>query len=178
VRTDCTLVGGDSGGPLFDLDGKVIAIHSRIGTALSDNLHVPIDTYSETWERLAGGESWGMSLVGGRPGGPYLGFQVDPDASDCRVGELDAGSPVGAAGIRKGDVITRFGGQRIANAGELGNILSARRAGDEVSVEVRRDDKTMTFKVTVGRRPPATRPWQPQPAPVRPPLPQPSRQNP
>jgi serine protease Do len=176
VRTDCTLVGGDSGGPLFDLDGKVIAIHSRIGNALSDNLHVPIDTFSDTWERLASGDSWGQSFLGGRAGGPYLGFQVDPDASDCRVGELYPNSPVGAAGIRKGDVITRFGGQRIANAGELLIYLSARRVGDEVSVAAQRDGKPMTFKVTIGRRPPTSRPSQPQPQPMRPPLPQ-SQQN-
>jgi serine protease Do len=172
VRTDCTLVGGDSGGPLFDLDGKVIAIHSRIGNALSDNLHVPIDTFAQTWDRLARGESWGMSFLGGRPGGPYLGFQVDPDASDCRVGELYSNSPAGAAGIHKGDVITKFDGQRIANAGELLIYLSARRPGDEVSVDVRRDDKPMTFKLTVGRRPPTTRPSQPAPQPMRPPVPQ------
>jgi serine protease Do len=178
IRTDCTLVGGDSGGPLFDLDGKVIAIHSRIGNALSDNLHVPIDTFSETWERLASGESWGMSFLGGRPNGPYLGFQVDPDATDCRVGELYPNSPVGAAGIRKGDVITKFDGQRIANAGELLIYLSARRPGDEVSVQVTRNDKPMTFKVTIGRRPSATQPSQPAPQPMRPPLPQPSQRNP
>ena len=179
VRTDCTLVGGDSGGPLFDLDGKVIAIHSRIGNALSDNLHVPIDTFSDTWDRLASGDSWGASFIGGRPGGPYLGFQVDPDASDCRVGDLYANSPVGAAGIRKGDVITRFDGQRIANAGELLIYLSARRAGDEVSVVVQRDGKPTTFKVTIGRRPPTTRPAQPQPQPMRPPVPpfQPPKEN-
>jgi S1-C subfamily serine protease len=59
ILTDCTLVGGDSGGPLFDLDGKVIGIHSRIGPALAQNFHVPVDTYTATWERLAKGESWG-----------------------------------------------------------------------------------------------------------------------
>jgi hypothetical protein len=63
IRTDCTLVGGDSGGPLFDMTGKVIGIHSRIGPmALTENIHVPIDTYRETRERLARGESFGGPL--------------------------------------------------------------------------------------------------------------------
>ena len=63
IRTDCTLVGGDSGGPLFDLDGKVIGIHSRIGGAsITENVHVPIDTYRQTWDRLAASQNWGGQI--------------------------------------------------------------------------------------------------------------------
>jgi serine protease Do len=62
IRTDCTLVGGDSGGPLFDMNGRVIGIHSRIGGTISENMHVPVDTFRQTWERLAKGESWGVNL--------------------------------------------------------------------------------------------------------------------
>jgi serine protease Do len=62
INTDCALVGGDSGGPLFDLDGKVIGIHSRIGAfTMRENYHVPVDTYTATWERLAKGDSWGTT---------------------------------------------------------------------------------------------------------------------
>src|SRR5262249_56787918 len=50
IQTDCTLVGGDSGGPLFDLDGKVIGIHSRIGERISFNIHVPVATYRDEWD--------------------------------------------------------------------------------------------------------------------------------
>lgn len=63
IRTDCTLVGGDSGGPLFDMQGRVIGIHSRIGgQAITENIHVPVDTYHQTWDKLAKGESWGPPL--------------------------------------------------------------------------------------------------------------------
>ena len=63
IRTDCTLVGGDSGGPLFDLDGKVIGIHSRIGGAsITENVHVPIDTFRLTWDRLASSQNWGGQI--------------------------------------------------------------------------------------------------------------------
>jgi serine protease Do len=65
IITDCALVGGDSGGPLFDLEhGKVIGIHSRIGLFISQNFHVPMDTYVTTWEKLAKGESWGGMATG------------------------------------------------------------------------------------------------------------------
>jgi S1-C subfamily serine protease len=63
IRTDCTLVGGDSGGPLFDMHGRVIGIHSRIGGfAITENVHVPIDTFVETWDKLAAGDNWGGQL--------------------------------------------------------------------------------------------------------------------
>jgi S1-C subfamily serine protease len=63
IRTDCVLVGGDSGGPLFDMQGRVIGIHSRIGgKEITENVHVPVDTFRQTWDRLAKGESWGGVL--------------------------------------------------------------------------------------------------------------------
>src|SRR5207248_6192434 len=74
IQTDCTLVGGDSGGPLFDMEGKVIGIHSRIGGAITANVHVPADTYTETWDRLVKGEALGggafARATDARLGGP------------------------------------------------------------------------------------------------------------
>jgi S1-C subfamily serine protease len=52
IRTDCTLWHGDSGGPLFDLDGKVVGIHSSIGSAIDNNNHVPIDAFRDAWDLL------------------------------------------------------------------------------------------------------------------------------
>jgi serine protease Do len=76
IRTDATLVGGDSGGPLFDMAGNVVGIHSRIGGVITENVHVPVDTYRESWDRLAKGESWGGPLgvqaVVATPGGKVI----------------------------------------------------------------------------------------------------------
>ncbi len=63
IQTDCTLVGGDSGGPLFDMQGRVVGIHSRIGGfTITENMHVPVDTFRTTFDKLARGESWGKKL--------------------------------------------------------------------------------------------------------------------
>src|SRR5439155_1167247 len=78
VRTDCALVGGDSGGPLFDMRGKVIGIHSRIGPFITTNIHVPVDTYRETWDKLAASEDWGSGFLGGaKQADVYMGVMIE-----------------------------------------------------------------------------------------------------
>ena len=57
LRTDCRLLGGDSGGPLFNLDGEVIGIHSRIAMSDDENFHAPIESYLEHWDLFQKGES-------------------------------------------------------------------------------------------------------------------------
>jgi len=52
ITTGCFLVGGDSGGPLFDMSGKVIGIHSRIGENINENVHVPIEIFRDGWDNL------------------------------------------------------------------------------------------------------------------------------
>ncbi len=56
LQTDCTISPGDSGGPLFDMHGRVVGIHSYISTSMAENYHVPISQYYEAWESLAKGE--------------------------------------------------------------------------------------------------------------------------
>jgi serine protease Do len=58
-RSDCTVSGGDSGGPLFDLDGNVIGIHSSISMNIKENRHVPAAVFRADWERLKKGDTWG-----------------------------------------------------------------------------------------------------------------------
>jgi serine protease Do len=63
LTTDCTLIGGDSGGPLFDLDGKIIGINSSIGVSLTNNNHAGIDGFKQDWDRIKGGEAWGKLSI-------------------------------------------------------------------------------------------------------------------
>ncbi|HLJ95287.1 MAG TPA: S1C family serine protease [Gemmataceae bacterium] len=161
IQTDCTLVGGDSGGPLFDLHGRVIGIHSRIGGPLTANIHVPVDTYRNTWERLAKAEIWGSRLDSRGRSGADFGLQVDSESKDCRISEVVSGGPADKAGFKVDDVITRFGGQKIANTEDFVAEARGKRPGNEVSVEVLRGEKTITLKLVVGRR--EGRPFGPPP---------------
>lgn len=153
LRSDCTLVGGDSGGPLFDMHGKVIGIHSRIGNSISTNFHVPVDTYRETWDRLAAGESWGPNIFGTKTKAAYLGVTLDSDSKECTIKEVTPKSPADSGGLKAGDVILSMDGTSLKSSDDLSNFLSNKRSGSEVSVAVRRGSESLTLKVTLGKRP-------------------------
>lgn len=108
--TDCTLVGGDSGGPLFDAAGQVIGIHSRIGGMLTANLHVPIGGFRRSWERLEKGESWGHL-----PGqSPFLGVRGSPETDVARISEVFPDTPASRRNARRRcrDAVRRTTGHR------------------------------------------------------------------
>jgi len=151
ICTDCTLVGGDSGGPLFNLAGEVIGIHSRIGLQITTNFHVPIATYRETWDRLVAGEMWGRSLEERdyAEARPLMGVAGNRSGAPCEVSQVFPGSPAEQAGIREGDVITKFDGVAIDNFNELAVHVGKKRPGEHVPVEVRRGEQVLQLKVVL-----------------------------
>ncbi len=144
--TDCPLIGGDSGGPLFDLTGKLVGIHSRIGSDVSDNMHVPIDVFSESWDRLAKGEAWG-TLPGFKPMIGVLGSNEDPRAIISSVIE---NSPASEAGIQVGDIVRKFDGNAIQSFRELIQAVEASLPGDRVTLEIERKGELIRVRVVVG----------------------------
>jgi serine protease Do len=154
VRTDCTLVGGDSGGPLFDMSGRVIGIHSRIAGPLTANIHVPVDTYRDTWDRLAKSEAWGGGIFGvPTKDAPYLGVKGDPEADNCKITEVVKGSPAEKAGLKVDDVVVRFDGKKISDFMSLRELVQRRKAGTKVAIEVQRGEQTLNLMVEIGKRP-------------------------
>jgi S1-C subfamily serine protease len=148
ITSDCTLIGGDSGGPLFDMQGKVVGVHSRIGGSLKMNLHVPVNTYQASWERLAAGESWGFV-----PGNqPFIGVIGEPDSDIARIANVYEGTPAEKAGIRAGDVITRFAGRRVTTFSSLKMLVESQRPGSKVVMEVLRNESRLRMEIVVGRR--------------------------
>lgn len=155
IRTDTTLVGGDSGGPLIDLDGRVVGIHSRIGTSTTANLHVPINTFRDTWERLLAGEAWGGPIAGalGRFRGPIIGITGIDHERGCLVESVAPDFPASRAGLRPGDIIARINGDAVEGLAGLQRLLSKRRPGEELSLEVLRDGETVRVKLAPVARP-------------------------
>ena len=152
ITTDCTLVGGDSGGPLFDLDGRVVGIHSRIGASTLANIHVPVDSYAETWDRLAAGESWGDRFAFG-PRGPMLGVIGESHDSGCRVTAVVPDGPAAKAGLKVGDVIAQMDGRAVDGIDGLVQMIVRRKAGQEVTLQVLRGEEKLEMKATLARRP-------------------------
>jgi len=149
MTSDCTLVGGDSGGPLFDMQGRVIGIHSRIGGTITANVHVPVDTYRDTWDRLAKAESINGGL--GAPE-PYLGVQGDPDGKGCVIAGVQPASPAEKAKLQANDIILKMDGQKVETFDDLGGLIRKKKPGDEVTLDVRRGEEMLTLKVKLGTK--------------------------
>ena len=153
IATDCMLVGGDSGGPLFDARARVIGIHSRIGESATDNVSVPVDTYRDTWPRLAAGEAWGgPRQPGARKGDPFIGVSGEADEAGTRLTAVAPGGPADKAGLQVDDVVRRFGDTAITSFEDLVKAVRGSKPGARVAVEVQRgaDEKTVT--VIIGKR--------------------------
>jgi len=150
LRTDTTIVGGDSGGPLFDLNARLVGIHSQIGPDLTLNLHVSTDTFQTDWTAMLAGEV----LPKAPTPPPVVGvvFDEKKSLSGVRVKEVVEDGPAAAAGFKDGDVITTFDGKKVATADDIRTVLAKRKAGDVVEVAVLRDDETVTLKLKLGKR--------------------------
>jgi serine protease Do len=148
LRTDTTIVGGDSGGPLFDLAGNVVGIHSQIGPPLDVNLHVASDTFKADWDALLAGEVLPLPPLIAK-----LGVEFDESATDgARIKEAIKEEPAAAGGMKDGDVIVSFDGKKVASADAVRELLRKKKPGEEVEVIVKRGDETVTLTVKLGKK--------------------------
>ena len=142
--TDCALIGGDSGGPLFTLEGKLIGIHSRIGTDVAENMHVPIDVYAKNWDRMARKEVWGV-LPGFRP---IIGIKGPIDNSPL-VAEVTVGGPSEGV-LLVGDRILTINDATIEDFGDVKLAVQAASPGDVLIIKVQRGEQVLRLPVKVG----------------------------
>lgn len=156
LTTDCTLIGGDSGGPLFDLDGKIVGINSSIGLSLTNNNHAGIDGFKDDWDRMLAGEAWGKLSMNplANPEMPVLGIEMGllRRGKGVPVVSVVAQSPSAAAGVRVGDVIESLDGTEIVDGNVLLQVLAKKQAGDQIKLGVRRDRRNLVLEITLARR--------------------------
>lgn len=158
VTSDCALIGGDSGGPLFDLEGKVIGIHSNIGFNLSQNNHVPIDVFKSAWDRLKAGERIGGNRDGdfiADPERPMIGASLEnAPGGGSRVVSLVDDSPAKEAGLQPGDIILKINQEDIDDTDDLIDEIRTYRAGDSLMLKVRSDgeEKEVLVKLATARK--------------------------
>src|SRR5262245_10035660 len=150
ITTNCTLVGGDSGGPLFDMDGRVIGINSRIAEQLYNNMHVPVDVFHEetAWNRMLKGDMWGHM-----PGqNPWLGVKGDEDPAQAKIAAVTPGSPAERQGLKAGDVVLSLDEKPIKDFRSLTRAIEECSPNESVKLKLRRGGDTIEFHVRLGKR--------------------------
>lgn len=149
ISTDCAIMGGDSGGPVFDLEGRVIGISSTCGDSLLENRHVSVDRFLRYWDRLVKGED--MDDLD--PGyGAIMGVDSVAGSDEPKLGAVKSGGPADKVGVKAGDVVTRFAGKRIRTFSELMAEVKLHKPGEKLEMEVRRGEETKKFEVTLEKK--------------------------
>ncbi|HUF62870.1 MAG TPA: S1C family serine protease [Verrucomicrobiales bacterium] len=156
VWTDCALIGGDSGGPLYDLEGRVVGIHSSIGGELSQNRHASTDAFHEDWDRFVAGDSWGSlgmrPLRAGDPNRPVVGIELSAQPGEAlRVDRVVENGPGEGAGMAPGDIITSVDGRKVEGYEALQDLLGSRDAGDEVVLGLERSGQELSVTLKLAR---------------------------
>lgn len=160
IQTDAAINRGNSGGPLVDIDGKVIGVNAAISTPNQGNVGIgfaiPVDMVKSVVNDLL---EYGEVVRG------YLGIlpqEIDSnlrksldldDVSGVLIAKVEADTPAEEAGLKKGDVIVRFNDQDIPNVAKFRIAVAASPIGEKLPVEVIRDQKHKDLKVELIKRP-------------------------
>lgn len=155
LQSDCILIGGDSGGPLFDLNGKLVGIHSRVGLQLQVNMHVPVSEFITHWDGLLNADFIGEGPFANKPikGNGFLGLATEPRPhGGLRVTKAGHQSPAQVAGVREGDVLLKLNGIPLTRREQLQDLLKEMSAGDEIAIELDRNGKIKILTINLGER--------------------------
>ena len=160
IQTDASINPGNSGGALCDLDGNVIGINTAISSPSGGNVGIgfaiPINMAVTVMNAL---KAHGKVTRG------FLGL-IPQDINDnlakalnlksdegSLVGDVNPGGPADKAGIKTGDVILEFNGEKIKNSVELRNDVAQASPGSKARITLLRNGKEMEVTVILGERP-------------------------
>ncbi len=151
LHTDCVLMGGDSGGPLFNFDGEVIGIHSQLWENSDQNVHVSMAPFLRSWEAMQKSQvikTWGIGAGG------YLGVAtVMSDNVELEVADVIDGSPAKTAGVQAGDVILSVNGEAMTDQQQFSATVRSRAAGDVLKLKLRNSGKDRELSVKLDQKP-------------------------
>lgn len=160
IQTDVALNPGNSGGPLFNQQGEVVGVNSRIfsgtGGYMGLSFSIPIDVAMEVADQLK---------RNGKVTRSYLGVSlqdIDRNLAESYklskpegslVTQIAPNSPAAKAGLQAGDVILKYNGTDISRTSELLNYLNRSAPKQQIQLEVLRDDKRRNINATLSAAP-------------------------
>ena len=160
IQTDASINQGNSGGPLFDLNGNVIGMNTIIVSPTGGNIGLGFSIPAELVEPVVK-----QLRAGGTVKRGYIGVAIQPVTTEIAaslglpkdkgeiVAQVTAGGPAAKAGIRQGDVITRIGGTDVTFDNTLSFIVANTPIGSTVPIELLRGGQRQTVQLTVAQRP-------------------------
>ena len=157
LQTDVAVNPGNSGGPLFNLQGEVIginsAIYSRTGGYMGLAFAIPIDVARNVEEQLlkTGKVQRGRLGIGIQEVSASLARSFGLDRPmGALVSTVESGGPAEKAGLQPGDVILAFNGKKIETSSELPPVVAQTKPGTKSEMEIWRGGKKQTLGVAVG----------------------------
>ena len=159
IQTDASINQGNSGGPLFNLDGEVIGINTAIiapgrSGSIGIGFAIPSNPASHVIEQLI---EFGETKRG------WLGVRIQmvtkeiadveklEEVAGALVASVSEGSPAGKAGVKAGDIILRFDGKKVDTMRRLPKLVAQTQVGKRVKVEIWRNQKLISKTVLLGR---------------------------
>jgi serine protease Do len=160
MQIDAPINRGNSGGPTFDVEGRVVGVNSAIftpsGGSVGIGFDIPADVAAQITRQL---------IADGKVTRGYLGAQVQdvtPEIADslglhggkgALVAELTPGGPSEHAGLQPGDLILKMNGEAVDSASDLTRRVALAHAGENIQLEIRRDGRVREVDVRSGVRP-------------------------
>ncbi|MBW8000535.1 MAG: DegQ family serine endoprotease [Planctomycetes bacterium] len=160
IQTDAAINRGNSGGPLINLDGKVVGINTAIIGAQGNvgiGLAVPINMAKNVYEQLvdSGKVVRGFMGVVIQDLTPKLAksFDLDENTKGVLIPKVSKDSAAEKAGMKKGDIVVELDGKAVDKANTFRQKVSMLKPGTKVDVVVLRDGKRKTITIELGERP-------------------------
>lgn len=159
MQIDAPINRGNSGGPTFDLQGRVVGVNTMIfspsGGSVGIGFDIPADVVASVSKQLISTGKVSRGFIGAsvQDVTPDIAESLGLSGKGALVAEVTPGGPSAAAGLQSGDVVLKVNGTPIATGSDLTRAVGLARAGDPIRLEVRREGQVREITVRSGLRP-------------------------